>query len=272
MGEQYSTISEGKGLIVILCLILITIVFLGFAANQWRHNFSVKQTDVDGNIILSDEEILQLANIPDSAGLYDLDLRLMRERILQQPYIKDVVINRELPSTLKIKVTERRPVAILNNTNLLYLDQEGYVLPHTSSRDIFDLPIISGLTPPIDANPGEKIELTEIQTAMEIFSVAQEVNEELYHFISEVDLNNRRDILIYSAEWGVPIIFGRGEALRKLVYLDAFLKQYAIKRGLANIIYIDLRFDKQVVVRWAQGEMTKQAPTLLTVDKGAGQH
>jgi cell division protein FtsQ len=252
----------------IFCVILITMVFLGFVANRWRHTFGVEQIDVEGNRIVSSSEIRRLASVPDSASLYDLDLRLMRERILQQPFIKEVFIRRETSAGLKIKVSERTPVAMLNNTNLVYLDEEGYVLPNTFSKKVFDLPVISGIAPPIDASPGQKIESADIKIAMEIISVAKEINEELYHLISEINLNNGKDILIYSTEWGVPIIFGRGEAQRKLTYLNAFLKQYEVDRGIDNITYIDVRFDRRVVVRWAAAGETKEASILLSYGNG----
>jgi cell division protein FtsQ len=258
-------------LAAILCIVLIALAFLGFAANRWRHSLGISQIDVDGNSILSDNEILELANVADSLGLCDLDLGLMRGNILKQPFIKDVAINREFPSTLRIAVDERRPVAILSNINLLYVDQEGYLLPHTSSKEVFDLPIISGMKPPINVMPGEKIESARLQAALEIFSVAKEVDEELYHFISEVNLNDGSDILIYSTQSGMPIIFGEGEVRRKMVYLDAFLKQHARSQGPENITYVDLRFDKQVVVRWATSGPAKETLSLLPADQNGGQ-
>ena len=69
--------------------------------------------------------------------------------------------------------------------------------------------------------------------------------------ISEVRLRNGGDIVLYAAEWGVPIIFGHGEIASKLVRLESFWNSVVRQQGVENLQYVDLRFDDQVVVRWS---------------------
>ncbi len=56
--------------------------------------------------------------------------------------------------------------------------------------------------------------------------------------------------MLYSAEGGVPIIFGRGELPSKLVRLETFWNDIVRTRGPQNLQYVDLRYQDQIVARW----------------------
>ena len=56
--------------------------------------------------------------------------------------------------------------------------------------------------------------------------------------------------MLYTAEGGVPVLFGRGNSASKLVRLEAFWNTIVRERGTASLQYIDLRFNDQIVVRW----------------------
>ncbi|MHB1050599.1 MAG: hypothetical protein ACYC09_11000 [Bacteroidota bacterium] len=54
--------------------------------------------------------------------------------------------------------------------------------------------------------------------------------------------------VMYSFETGIPIIFGKGDAAKKMVKLDAFWQQFIRNNETADIQYIDIRFEDQVIV------------------------
>jgi cell division septal protein FtsQ len=60
-------------------------------------------------------------------------------------------------------------------------------------------------------------------------------------------------MVMYTAEYGVPVIVGRGNVADKLVRFSAFWEQVVGGRGPQGLQYVDLRFDDQVVARWAGG-------------------
>jgi cell division septal protein FtsQ len=76
------------------------------------------------------------------------------------------------------------------------------------------------------------------------------VNRPMYHNISEVQVRNGGDIVVYSAEGGVPIIFGRDDMPSKLVRLETFWNTIVRTRGTQLLQYVDLRYQDQVVVSW----------------------
>jgi len=220
------------------------------AANLWKSDLKVKRVTIEGNRIVETAELTQLIKVPKNTQLQEIDLMAVRRDIMSHHFIKDAVVERDLPATLKVTVKERVPLAIINSTEILYLDEDGVVLPHSISKQLFDLPVLTGMPDGLALAPGTTLKNADIQEALKILACTKLVNKELYHLISEVRLRNGGDIVLYASEWGVPIIFGQGEIPSKLVRLEAFWNDVVRERGSDNLQYVDLRFDDQVVVRW----------------------
>jgi len=230
-------------------LILLAVALI-VSANLWKSNLKVKRVTIEGNRIVETAEITQLIKVPKNTQLQDVDLAAVRRDIMSHHFIKDAVVEKDLPATLRVVIKERVPLAIINSADILYLDEDGVVLPHSMSKQLFDLPVLTGMPDGVSLTPGTMIKHQDIQEALQILATSRLVNKDLYHMISEVRLRNGGDIVLYAAEWGVPIIFGHGSIADKLVRLDSFLKNAVNERGPENLQYVDLRFDDQVVVRW----------------------
>ena len=234
--------------------LLVVVIGLIVSANLWKTSLRVQRVTVEGNRIVETAEIMQLVRIQKNTQLQDIDLTAVQKDILSHHFIKDAVVERDLPATLKITITERLPLAIVNSAEILYLDEDGVVLPHSISKQLFDLPVLSGISPEIALAPGGTINNPDVHEALQILATSKLVSKELYHLISEVRLRSGGDIVLYAAEWGVPIIFGCGDIANKLVRLEAFWNDIVREKGSQRLQYVDLRFDDQVVVRWNQKE------------------
>jgi len=227
-------------------------------ANFWKSSLTVHRVLVQGNTVVQANEILQLAHIGDGARMYDLDLMKIQKDVNSHYFIKEVVVERDLPSTIRITITERTPIAMINTGELRYLDPEGVVLPHSVSGELFDLPLISGIPSDVAPKVGATLTHPDVREALTILANARLVNKDMFHQISEVRLRNGGDIVLYAADGGIPILFGRGHIASKLVRLETFWSEIVQERGQHSLQYIDIRFDDQVVVRWgkAQGKST----------------
>jgi len=103
-----------------------------------------------------------------------------------------------------------------------------------------------------DVAVGRPLATPAIRTALDLLRTAQNVSVDLYHLISEVRVGGDGDMVLYSADTGVPVVFGNGEAARKIVTLETFWKRFVAQQGSDNINSIDLRFADQVIVRTAE--------------------
>jgi cell division protein FtsQ len=71
--------------------------------------FDIRDVRVHGARTISEGEILRLASIRDGANLIMLDTGQVASRLLRDPWIREAVVERDLPTTAVIRVVERRP-------------------------------------------------------------------------------------------------------------------------------------------------------------------
>jgi len=254
--DQSGASSHGKKVYGVFALILIVVIMSWLGTMQWKQHLTVTGIIVDGEHILSKEELVKLAQISLKTRMYDVDLTAIQNNIVKNHFVKNVEVTRDAPSTIRIEVEERTPIALLSlpaNNDLLYIDDEGYILPHISSQAIFDLPVISGVDSITIVDVGQPTAHPDVLGAVEALETARRVSSELFHMISEVRIRTGHDMVLYSADTGIPIIFGRGDAAKKMVKLDAFWKKFITDQGAQNIRYIDVRYEDQVIISSPRG-------------------
>ena len=238
----------GKRVYVYFSLIVVLVLAVFIVKARWQDHLPVSSIIVEGNTVLPKEEIVRLMKLTPRVPMYALDLTQIRMNIRSNTFVKDVVVQRDAPSQLRVMIEERVPAALLVANELFYIDDEGVVLPYINSAETYDIPVISGIDSSAHVKAGQRITKKDLQEALEIIAAAKVTNQEIFHSISEVRLRKGHDIVLYSFESGFPIIFGRGDVVNKIVKLDAFWQQYFHTIGAEGINYIDVRYDDQVVV------------------------
>lgn len=249
-GPQDGTEEQTHGKRVYVYLVLIALLVLSVAGvkSRWQRHTPVKQVVVEGTSVLSREEIVRLMNLAPTQPMYEIDLTAVQRNILSNSFIQTAVIQRDPPSALRVTVVERKPAAILNAGELYYLSEDGTVLPYIASEETYDIPVISGLDSVKGIRTGERLQHADVREALAIIAASRLTSKSLFHSISEIRLRKGKDLVLYSFETGIPIIFGKGDAVKKMVKLDAFWQQCMPGGATPDIQYIDIRFDDQVVV------------------------
>lgn len=240
----------GRRAAVLLVLLVGATLAVALQANRWKSDLRVLDVTVEGNRILTEEQIRRLAGIDLNQRLFAIDLYAARARVQKSSFVREVAVTRHVPDRISITVVERVPVAIVIGERMVYLDSEGYVLPPAGGEHMFDLPVLTGWSGSGAPVPGRQTTDPQIREALALLYLAKGMNEELYHRISEVHHRTNGDIVLYTAEVGVPVLVGTGDIIRKLEKFDAFWTGFVPEHGAAEVQSIDLRFEDQVVVRW----------------------
>jgi len=230
---------------------------------KWKDGLKVEHLHVEGTHIISNQQVVTLAGIIPPAPLCSPDFYAVRRKILAQPFIRTVEFHAQYPDVLSLSVSERLPIASLNDGTLWYLDADGTLLPYIQTTAKLDLPMISGVSGFGNAHPGDQLALPDITEAIRILQDAQEIDSSLYHFISEVNMNGGGDITLYSGDIGVPIYLGRGDIPKKLLMLQSFWNEFVKSDNSDKLKYVDLRYDDQVVVRWQSDNRPSQSRATL---------
>lgn len=160
---------SGRGIFAV-CLVAAIIVMVILVL--FLPAFRVRNAHIEGNIALSDEEILNEIGLEYDAHLMSgvsgnifdilaLNYGKTEERIKKEnPYIEDIRISVKLPSTVNVQVKERSKVCYIRTPDgYAALDKDGIVLELSS----FDAnksvrPVICGLNV-TSAELGKKVEI-----------------------------------------------------------------------------------------------------------------
>jgi len=225
--------THGKRVYVYFILLSILVLAVFGVKAKWQNHVSVKQVSVEGLSVVSKEEVVRLMNLPPNVPMYQLDLTVIQKNLLTNSFIENVIIQRDAPSTLRIVIQERKPSAILVANELYYIAGDGMVLPYINSSETYDIPVISGIDSLNKIKTGQKLINTDVQEALEIITASKITSENLFHAISEIRLRKGHDVILYSFETGVPIIFGKGDAIYRQSYPEK-ITPLCVGRGNAG--------------------------------------
>jgi len=240
--------THGKRVYVYFTVLIFLVIAVFGVKAKWQNHVPVRQVSVEGLSVVSKEEVVRLMKLEPNVLLYQLDLTAIQKNILTNSFIDNVIIKRDAPSTLRVIIEERKPTAILVANELYYLAGDGTVLPYIASSETYDIPVVSGVDSLNKIKTGQKLINADVQEALEIITACKMTSENLFHAISEIRLRKGHDLILYSFETGVPIIFGKGDAVKKMVKLEAFWQKFLQNSDTKDIQYIDIRFEDQVVV------------------------
>jgi len=131
---------------------LLVLGLIGFGIKQAARSslFTLRSVVVEpfsAGYPLTGETVLELAKVPvGSRSLFDVPLDPIEARVVKHPWVKGVVVGKQFPGTLSLKVVERTPVALLTESGgrVLYLESDGTVFEDPSFAFPGELPIFSG--------------------------------------------------------------------------------------------------------------------------------
>ena len=224
---------------------------------------------VQGNHHLSTGEVLALASELQGQNILLADLDVQRTRLLTSGWVEEATLRRVLPSTVEIAIAEREPVGLGRFSGQLYLvDGVGNVIDEYGPAFVgFDLPIIDGLS--IGGEREIVIDRTRAGLAARLIAEVA-TRAELASRISQIDVHDPYDVVVLLSGDAALIHLGTerfAERLQEYVELAPVLRA-----RVAEIDYVDLRFDQRVYVRplGEDGGRTRSRRLASSAPRGAG--
>lgn len=107
--------------------------------------FDIGLITVENNSYYTQEQIISIAEGKTGGNIFEASTSEMKERLLENPYIKNAEVKRRLPSTLHIEVEERKESAsIPYGEEYIIIDNDGIVLRKAEVEPA--LTMLTGLT------------------------------------------------------------------------------------------------------------------------------
>ena len=234
-------------------LIPILFILLIQGSNSWcsyTDVFDITNVNIQGNTILTNHEILQIADIQPDTCIKTLDLASIQIKLETNPYVRAATISRDYPSNVNILISERIPICYVNHIELFLTDAEGIVLPVPDQSLETNLPVISGFeSDSLEYYPGYYIPNESVLKIIHVISSTINAAPDLYSEISEFHYWNNGNFILYTVKNGTPIYLGNKSLPEQLNILANFQNRLNGKRDLSDYQYLDLRWNKQIVAK-----------------------
>ena len=206
---------------------------------------AVEHIVVRGHDHLSEGEVLALLSGLRGENILTVDLEAQRQRLVASPWLRDGSLRRLLPSTVEVRVTERRPVAVARFGDRLYLvDGRGTVIDRHGPRfAVFDLPIIDGL-----GAPGTSVPVVDPGRMALAARLLDQLgpHPEVLGVVSQIDVADPYDAVVLLNEDPALLHLGGDRFLERLQFYAELAP--TLRARVADIDYVDLRFGHRVVV------------------------
>lgn len=215
----------------------------GLAAQA--HVLEIDHIVVHGNAHMATGEVLAVLSGLHGQSLLRADLGEWRHRLLSSSWIRDADLRRSLPSTIDVVVTERQPSGIARIDGRLYLvDDRGVVIDEYSPQYAeFDLPMIDGLPRPGDEGATDPARMELAARVM----ASLEARPEIAKRVSQIDVRDLHNAAVILN--GDPAVIQLGDQ-QFLHRLQSYLELApTVRDRIADIDYVDVRFDNRVYVR-----------------------
>ena len=236
-------------------LLLAGVGFSAYKASAWGDEvgrFPLCLLEIIGNVVLTEEEVVELAGLEPGMDLLSIDLGRVEAAMISSPRIERACVTRQLPDHVLIRLEEKLPAAIVisGSSGFVEVADDGSVLPVAQRTAFVDIPLISGLGEP--PSGGEVFDSENLRAALSLLRRAREFSPLLWMEISEVRIAPGVGLVIYTVADGAEIRFGSGACNTiELSQLWAVLSDLRARGVTAETI--DMRFRNQIVVRTAGG-------------------
>jgi cell division protein FtsQ len=190
---------------VVAVLVLVGLV----ATSVWLVFFSavlsVDKVTVDGNRLLGPDRVLEVAHVPMGEQLALVDLQAISRRVAALAEVEDVDVTRAWPDGVRIDVTERTAIAVVElGGRLRGLDADGVVfreyrsvpkgMPRvrpTTSTGTDALAEAAGVVAVLPADLAARVDHVEVQTIDQITLVLRDGRQVLWGSAEQSELKAR---------------------------------------------------------------------------------
>jgi len=217
-------------LIGIAALLVVSSPLWGPVLMRRMAFFHVHRIEIMGARYVAPNDILNRLHVDTMKSVWDPTGPLER-RILSQPEIASAHVERKLPGTLVIRVTERAPVALVPaNGGFRVYDERGVALPIDPTRVSVDAPVI--MQPDIGV--------------LRLLGAMRVGLPNLYARVSTVRRAGAPNELVLQLK-EIPVRTTQDVTLDRLAEIEPV--EADLMRKQLRVLELDLRFRDQVVAR-----------------------
>lgn len=221
---------------------IVTGSAIGFGSYElWGSSLlELRRVEVAGNQRVAKEELVRASELRRGQHLLSLSTNRVVSAVETIPWVEHARAERIIPSTVRITVIERTPVALVSSGARRFLiDEEGVILDEGSNEFVIinDLPIAAVV-------PGARVRAPSFRESLGVWRDFDDSLREQVEFISAASI----DRITVRLSGGVSILYGAHEQVEEKNFaIMAVLEQ--AKRDGDQIVSVDVRVPRRPAVR-----------------------
>jgi cell division protein FtsQ len=222
--------------------VLVVAAVIAAVGWTWRHThsdarFALKTIEVSGALHTPRAAIDSITRAYVGGNLFKLDIANVQNDLGKLGWISRVEAEKKLPDTLRVRIVERTPVALLQSGGRLqYVDESGAAFAELSpSVGDGDLPLITNASG------------AELARCIALLRALRAHDAGVYARISEVRPVAPDAFALYDRQLNTVVYAGAHDLSSKWRELYAIAQSERLDRGA--IAYADLRFADRIVIK-----------------------
>jgi cell division protein FtsQ len=248
-GKALAALRLGLG----LALVIGTSVSVAYSVRHYAltsPRFSIQEVNLLGGKRVSPQQAAEQAGVVNGSNVFALDTALAEKKLLENPWISEARVTRDLPRALRIEIKEREPAALAVFSERLYLvTADGEPFKALSPGDPADFPIITGAT--VDGLSRDRArELDRVRTGLEVLEQYGRVPLSKTQPAQEVHVSDSGDVVLTAGKEGITFELGKDGYRRKLLMGEQVVAEMRRKGRSPGIVFLDNQaHPERVVVR-----------------------
>jgi cell division protein FtsQ len=236
-----------------LALVIGTSVSVVYSVRHYAltsPRFSIQEANLLGGKRVSPDQAREQAGVVLGSNVFVLDTALAERKLLENPWISEARVTRDLPRALRIEIKEREPAALAVFSDRLYLvTADGEPFKELQPGDPADFPIITGVS--VEGLSRDRPrEIDRVREGLEVLEQYGRVPLSKTQAAQEVHLADSGDVVLTAGKEGITFELGKDGYRRKLLMGEQVVGEMRRKGRSPGIVFLDNQaHPERVVVR-----------------------
>jgi cell division protein FtsQ len=228
-------------------------VLVAWGLRRYLHKsprFAIAVIQIDGNQRLTVHQISKRGGIATGNNIFKLDEQRAEAAVKTDPWIESVKVTKELPDTVRIRVTEREAVVAASIDDKLYLvDSKGTLFKEVEAGDPSDLPVVTGVGAEAVRNDREGATLM-LRRVIDLLGELERDKVGERFPIQELALDREGNVTVFAGVDGIALVFGQPPYRVKVEKAKRIFAELRARRVKPDVLFLDNRaHPERVVVR-----------------------
>lgn len=211
--------------------------------------FQLREVVVAGGTerVPADWVLRELAPV-EGRNLVRLPLSGIAERLRRNPWVETVELRKELPGVLRVAVTERRPVALLESGGqLFYADTAGRPIVPVAPEEETRVGLLEVKFSQRLSHQAPHSAMGGVESALAVAAELGRVRPDWAGALTRIEVLGEEDFRLHTRGLRFPLLVTSGQVGPKIRRLEKLLPE--LERRYPAIGSVDLRFSRRIVVQ-----------------------